>query len=225
VNNKRAGDSVARWLRQLVLAGVLSASLIAVPGFGTAAHAGEWRDVDNACHNGGVSGETEYLWCWDKKKRVLDSTPDYDVFAFHMSLSGEAVDGWLNRLWVEMEPRDTSPTQSWYSTNPKRPNQTYTTDTGCTNWSWELGAGSGIAAAYGESGTICSDRIEYEPVNRSAAGHHAGELWKSNCWASGTTKRVTAAVLVRVAPGKVPTWSAAKHGMHQRRIQATCEAY
>lgn len=82
-----------------------------------------------------------------------------------------------------------------------------------------------VTAAYSESGTICSDKIEYEPVTNSEPGHHAGELWKSNCWGAGTSKRVTAAVLVKVNEDKLPLWDASKHGMHKRTTQGNCISY
>jgi hypothetical protein len=213
------------WWKRTAMTSTAAALLVAGPILGGPAQAAGWKDVDGACHNGGVSGNTEYLWCWDKKKRVNDDTPNIDVFAFHMSLSGEATSGVLNRLWVEMDPRSTSPTQSWYSTDPRKPNQSYTTNTNCKDWSWSIGYSAGITAAYSESGTICSDKIVYEPVNNTEQGHHAGELWKSDCWGGGVTKRVTAAVLVKVAQGKVPLWDTSKHGMHQRTTRDTCRSY
>ena len=213
------------WWRRATVTGAATALLVASSSLVGAAQAAGWNDAGGNCYNGGVSGNTSYLWCWDKKKRVNDSTPNIDVYAFHMSLSGEATSGWLNRLWVEMDPRSTSPAQSWYSTNPRKPNQTYTTNTNCTDWTWTIGVDVGVSAAYSESGTICSDKIEYEPVNNTEAGHHAGELWKSNCWGSGTTKRVTAAVLVKVAQGALPLWETDRHGMAQRTAQSNCTSY
>lgn len=41
----------------------------------------------------------------------------------------------------------------------------------------------------------------------------------------GTTKRVTAAVLVRVNQGAVPLWDTSKHGMHRRTSQGNCVSY
>ena len=92
--------------------------------------------MDSDCHNGGVSGASEYTWCWSKKKRVNDSTPNIDVFAFRMTLSGNAKPGWwLNKLWVEMDPRDTSPNQSWYSADPFKPDDAIESTSDCKGWS------------------------------------------------------------------------------------------
>jgi hypothetical protein len=100
------------------------------------ASAANWNLVDSDCHNGGVSGASEYTWCWSKKKRVNDSTPNIDVFAFRMTLSGNAKPGWwLNKLWVEMDPRDTSPNQSWYSADPFKPDDAIESTSDCKGWS------------------------------------------------------------------------------------------
>lgn len=196
---------------------------IAVPA---AASAASWDPVASDCHNGGVSGWSEYTWCWSKKKRINDNTPNIDIYAFRMTLSGNATSGeWMNRLWVEMDPRSTSPAMSWHSADPFKPDDAVESSGDCRNWTWTIGAAVGIVSgAYSESGSVCAKTI-YTPKRYSEDGHHAAVLNKSNCWSAGVVKKVAASVLVRTGQGKVPLWDSSKHGMYVRNLQSGCSGY
>lgn len=197
-----------------------------VQGVPTVALAASWDPVSSDCHNGGVSGSSVYTWCWSKKKRINDNTPTSDVYAFRMTLAGNAVDSddYLNRLWVEIDPRDSSPGMAWYSADPFKPDDAIESSSDCKTWTWSIGVSSGITAAFSESGTVCARTI-YTPKLYSERGHHAGVLNKSNCWGGGVVKKVAASVLVRTAQNRVPLWDTSKHGMYVRNTRDRCTDY
>lgn len=56
------------------------------------------------------------------------------------------------------------------------------------------------------NGQVC-DTESFGPKLFAEDGHHAGVWNDSNCVASGTVRKVTSLVLVRVNQGKLPLWS------------------
>lgn len=185
------------------------------------AQAADWEDVGSNCYDDGVEGWTFYTWCWGKKKRLNDGSSTKDIYAFKMTSSGNSTDGkYLDKLWVEPDPRDTSPAMEWQGTDPFKPDQTYSTDTACLDWTLTIGGGP-VPAAFSVGGRVC-DTESFGPKLYAEDGHHAGVWNDSNCVAAGTVRKVSSLVLVRVNQGKVPLWSSDLRGANAYSSRDSC---
>ena len=208
-----------RFVRGLALLVAFPIALATMP---TVAHAAEWTMVDSDCHSDGVEGWTLYNWCWAKKKRLNDGSGSKDIYAFKMTSSGQSTNGkYLDKLWVEPEPRDTSPAQEWQGADPWAPDQTYQTSHDCVNWNITIGGGP-VPAAFSVGGNVCETETFGPKLYRDDPGHHAAIWSDSNCVSSGVVRKVSALVLVRVNQGALPLWSSTKRGANAFTDRSSC---
>ena len=209
---------MARLVRFAAVTIALCFSPLALPA---PAQAADWDLVDSACHDDGTEGWTFYTWCWGKKKRLNDGNGDKDIYAFKMTSSGNSTDGkYLDRLWVEPDPRETSPNMVWHGTDPFKPDHTISTNTNCVGWEMTIGGGP-VPAAFSVNGQVC-DTESFGPKLYAEDGHHAGVWNDSNCVPSGTVRKVTSLVLVRVNQGKLPLWSSERRGADAYSSRESC---
>lgn len=203
-------------MRKKLVAGLagLPAVLLALPATSAEAADPDWvKAAEPQCYSGGVDGWSLYTWCWGKRVLKYDGNPDRDYYSFRMTSSGQSTDGKnLQRLWVEMDPRDSSPNMWWEGTRAWAPRETVKIAESCKQVTSSVAGTGKFPATYSTSSTVCSDE-QFGPKLYTEQGHHAG-IWKENgvCVGDDEVRFVYATVFVRVNQGKVPLWSSDRHG-------------
>lgn len=206
-----------------VLAVASAAVTVSLAWMPAASATGKWQTLPGnnggACHSGGVSGWSIYTWCWGKKKLARDGQPRRDLYAWRMTLSGNATNGkHLQKLWVEPFPRPSSPTQHWSGTDPFKPDHTVNAQSNCVTTTTQVGGGEEVPFTFSTSQQTC-DNESFGPKLYDQPGHHAG-VWSTDDYCHiGTSqvRKVYATMTVWVAEGKVPLWDSTHHGADARK--------
>lgn len=140
------------------------------------------------------------LVCWQIDRQFEDNDPNYNFWQFHVDISGQSVDRYMDRMWTEVVPQPQGQHIQKWDAQPA-PNTTYGGSEGCqangNQFSISSGAPVQIGFSYYWERTTCET---YTPKDYSEPGHWAS-IWEGNPKVREGERR---AVMLK-APVKTPS--------------------